>query len=191
LGKRIVSVTQFNGIETRVAASKLPEGKTPLERNADRTHRGSWRPRLGLAPAWQPGGSIEYALYSAGWGKTATGVEVLIMKNQSAQDPPAIYHEESAALSADWEGPEGPAGFISAPTVSVQTAAADVQLDMTHRSRYGVAFNIWRDGALVSGEYTSATYGETAPGSGTYLYEIASVTQRRVSGEKAAERVTV
>lgn len=182
--KRLVSVDIFKGIDNRYADSKAPTGNAVEEHNADRRLAGVWRPRMGLAKAYEYTADATYRVYGAGWGETKVGTRIVLITQSGTVC--------MLARTPDWKQEPQRGGYMSAPSLSLTSvSAAGVWLAATHNDDYGVAFNVWRDGALIKGEQASGAIVDDDAAAGTYLYEAASVTDKRISGARARARVVV
>lgn len=191
----VVGVDDFKGLENRVAESKLPSGAAAETLNADRTLKGAWRPRRGLGRV-DGFTVIEGRIYlSTGWASTKGG-DLWYVAERGASDLFMVYAARMAAAPAPtWLEPSGRAGYLEAPTVSLASVVAKlVTLTLSHNNDYGRSFNIWRDGKLVAsqqGTVSGDSFEDTVPVAGTYLYQVATVAQNGVVGEKALLRVVV
>ena len=191
----VVGVDDFKGIENRVAESKLPPGAAAESVNADRSLKGAWRPRRGLGRLDGFSAISGQRLLSVGWAATKSG-NVWYVANRSTSGLYVEYANRMAAAPAPtWLEPPGRAGYLEAPNLSLGSVVSlVVTLTLTHNNDYGRTFNIWRDGKLVAseqGDVDGDSYADTVPAAGTYLYQVATVAQNGVVGEKASLRVVV
>jgi hypothetical protein len=182
---KVVTVEGFQGLRTDIARSKMSLGTPSHEKNGDRSLRGAWRPRPGLADTGLTDGTSK--ILALGWAVTSFGnymVECRADGSIHANQPDPTWEEAPAGQ-----------GYIAAPSLSVtDKTGSKAEIAVTHNNPYAIRTNIWRDGVLVlslQGTAAGATVTDTVPAAGAYMWEAASVIVNGREGEKASSYAAI